>query len=112
MGKFYVSKTWLYLFLFGQHKSKLNKIMPQSMKDKFLKVGCVIDCVEFKVAVPSPLILCNMLYSEYKSCHSKSIGIAPGRGFTFISSLFPGSISDEDITINSGILNSRFLEYW
>ncbi|XP_057310281.1 uncharacterized protein LOC130648258 [Hydractinia symbiolongicarpus] len=65
--------------------------MPASMKERFANVRCIIDCVKFKIAVPSSLYLHKMMYSEYKS-HTivkVLVGIAPGGSFTFISSAYP-----------------------
>ena len=91
-------------------QEQVRKIMPKSMKDKFPNVRCIIDCVEFKVAVPSSLFLHKMMYSDYKSHTTVKalVGIAPAGGFTFVSSLYPGSISYNDITVKSGILNAQF----
>ena len=63
--------------------------------------------MEFKVSVPSSLCLHKMMYSENKSHTTVKafVGIALGGGFTFISQVFPGSISDKQIVIKSGILN-------
>ena len=84
------------------------------MKEKFPNVKCIIDCVEFKIAIPSPspLVLHKLMYSDYKSHTTvKALaGIAPGGGFTFISSVFPGSISDKDITVKSELLNRQMWE--
>ncbi|XP_065667766.1 uncharacterized protein LOC136088048 [Hydra vulgaris] len=81
--------------------------MPQSMNDKFPNIKCIIDCVEIKVAVPQSLTVHKLLYSDYKSHTTVKIlvGIAPGGGFTFISAAYPGSISDKELTIKSGLLN-------
>ena len=54
-----------------------------------------------KIVVPVSLVMYKMFYSEYKShttvkCYCST---------NFISSVFPGSISDKEITIPSGILN-------
>ena len=38
--------------------------LPHFMKEKFPNVRCIIDYVEFKVAVPSSLTLHKMLYSD------------------------------------------------
>ena len=38
-------------------QEQIMKIMPKSMKDRFQNVRCIIDCVEFKVAVHSSLFL-------------------------------------------------------
>ena len=93
-------------------REKVQETMPLSMKTKFPNVRCIIDCVEFKVAVPSSLCLHKMMYSEYKSHTTVKalVGIAPGGGVTSISQVFPGSISDKQIVIKSGILNSVLWE--
>ena len=85
--------------------SQMKSNMPNSMKEKFPNVKCIIDCVEFKIAVPSSLVLHKLMYSDYKV-----IGIAPGGGFTFISSVFPGSISDKDTTVKSRLLYRQMYE--
>ena len=79
------------------------------MKGKFPNVKCIIDCVEFKITVPSSLVLHKLMYSDYKSHTTVKalVWIAPGGGFIFISSVFPGSISDKDITVKSGLLNCQ-----
>ena len=79
--------------------------MPNSMKEKFPNVKCIIDCVEFKIVVPSSLVLHKMMYSDYKSHITVKglVGITPGGGFTFI-------YSDKDITIKSGLLNRQMRE--
>ena len=55
----------------------------------------------------SPLYIHKMLYSETTRVTQQLkflFGIAPGGGFTFISSSYPGSISDKNIVIKSGFL--------
>ena len=86
--------------------------LPHSMKEKFPNVKCIVDCVEFKVAVPSSLNLHKMLYSDYKSHTTVKVlvGIVPGAGFSFVSSAFPGSISDKSIIVKSGLLNPDLWE--
>lgn len=87
-------------------REQVQKIMPESMKQHFANTRCIIDCLEIKVAVPTSLRLHKMLYSDYKSHTTVKIlvGIAPGGGFTFISSAYPGSISDKNIVVKSGFL--------
>ena len=70
--------------------------LPRSMKEKFPNVR-YIECVKFKVAVSSSLTLHKMLYSDYKSHTTVKVlvGIVHGGGFCFVSSAFPGSISDK-----------------
>ena len=90
----------------------VQKTLPASMKEKYPNVRCIIDCVEFKVEVPVSLIMHKMFYSDYKSHTTVKclVGISPAGGFSFISSVFPGSISDKEITIRSGILSPSLWE--
>ena len=83
------------------------KCMPKSMRIKFPYVKVIIDCVEFRVESASSLFLHKLFYSDYKSHTTVKclVGICPGGGFSFISQVFPGSISDKEITLRSGILN-------
>lgn len=111
--------TWInYMYLrlgsicIWPSREKIQELMPKSLKDLFIKTRCIIDCVEFKVAVPDSLFLHKMLYSDYKSHTTVKVlvGIAPGGGFTFISSAYPGSISDKKIVIKSGLLDPALWE--
>ena len=97
--------TWInYMYLrlgsicIWPSREQIAKIMPSSMKEKYPNVRCIIDCVEFKIETPSSLVLHKMMYSDYKSHTTVKtlVGIAPGGGFTFISNIYPGSISDKD----------------
>ena len=83
------------------------KCMPKSMRIKFPYVKVIIDCVEFRVESASSLVLHKLFYSDYKSHTTVKclVGICPGGGFSFISPVYPGSISDKEITVRSGILN-------
>lgn len=90
-------------------REQVKKSMPISMKEKYPNVRCIIDCVEFKVETPSSLFVHKIMYSEYKSHTTVKalVGIAPGGGFTFISNIYPGSISDKEISVKSGLLNKN-----
>jgi hypothetical protein len=87
----------------------VRQVMPNSMREKFPNVKCIIDCVEFKVETPSSLVSHKLFYSDYKSHTTVKclVGIVPGGGFSFVSQVCPGSISDKDITVKSGILNKE-----
>ena len=93
-------------------KEQIKNVMPKSCKEKFPNTRTIIDCVEFKVEVPSKLFLHKLFYSDYKSHTTVKVlvGITPGGGFNFISSAYPGSISDKDITFRSGISNPHLWE--
>lgn len=94
-------------------KEQIQKYMPESMSQKYPHVKCIIDCVEFKIAVPNSLFLHKMMYSDYKSHTTVKalVGIAPGGGFNFISQIYPGSVSDKDMVLKSGLLNKELWEY-
>ena len=57
-------------------------------------------------------MLHKLICSDFKSYTTVKVlvGIAPGGGLTLISSLFPSSISDKDITVKSGLLNCQMWE--
>ena len=71
--------------------------MPKSLTKKFPNTRAIIDCVESNVAVPSSLPLHNLMYSDYErhTTGKALVVIAPGGGLTFISSVYPGSISEK-----------------
>ena len=89
--------------------SQMKRNMPNSMTQEFSNVKCIIDCVEFKITVPSSLVLHKLMYSDYKSHTTVKalVGIVPSREFTFTSSVFPGSISDKDNKVKSELLNCQ-----
>ena len=111
--------TWInFIFLrlgsvsIWPSKDQVLQSMPNSMRQKLTNCSCIIDCVEFKVEVPSSLYLHKMLYSDYKSHTTLKVlvGITPGGGFNFISKTYHGSTSDKEITLRSDILNPMMWE--
>ena len=56
-----------------------SKKVSNSMKEKFLNVKCIIDCVEFKIAVLSSLAFHKLVDSGYKGHTTVKglVGIAP-----------------------------------
>lgn len=88
-------------------RQSINKFMPDKMHKHFSSVRIIIDCTELFTQKPSSLLVNSQMYSSYKS-HSTFkalVGIAPHGPFTFISSLFSGSISDVELTKVSGLLD-------
>ena len=87
----------------------LSRSIPHSIKEKYPNLRCIIDCVEVMTEVPLSLVMFN---SDYKSHTTIKclVGISPGGGFSFLSSVFPGSISDKEITILHGILSPTLWE--
>ena len=84
--------------------------MPKSIKEKYPQTRLIIDCTEFYAENPGKLSLQKMFYSSYKSrvTLKSLVGIMPGGGFTFVSSVFPGSLSDREIVQKSGLLKLPF----
>ena len=81
------------------------------MPDIFIKTGhgltdIVIDCTEFKFQHATNLELNSIMFSNYKNTVTGKalIGISPhGSGLLF-SDVYPGSISDSNITEKSGVI--------
>ena len=65
----------------------------------------VIDATEFKFQSASSFEVNSLMFSNYKNTGKALIGISPhGMGLLF-SEIYPGSISDSEITIKSGELH-------
>ena len=84
---------------------QIDESMPETFKQAYPNTQCIIDCTE--LFCPSSLFIQSSLYSSYKHhvTYKGLIGIAPSGAVTFISNLYPGSISDKEITHRSGLLN-------
>ena len=83
--------------------------LPNGFKEKaeFRAIRCILDCTEFAIQAPSALSLNAMNYSYYKCCHTVKVlcSITPDGYFSFVSTAFPSSISDNAFTIQSGLLD-------
>jgi hypothetical protein len=106
--------TWVnYLyFLLGSvplwpSKQQVLAHMPDAFKCEYPNTRVILDCTEIWVQRPSSLVLNTEFYSHYKGKTTLKglIGIAPSGAITFVSKLYPGSISDKAITRLSGILD-------
>ena len=83
------------------------------MPKSFIETGhgltdLVIDATEFKLQSASSFELNSLMFSKYKNTTTGKalIGISPhGMGLLF-SDIYPGSISDSEITIKSCALHS------
>ena len=67
----------------------------------------VIDCTDIKVAVPGLMSEQKLTYSTYRGINSFKVlvGVAPNAVITFVSKLYPGSVSDKEIVQQSGFLD-------
>ena len=82
------------------------------MPKSFIETGhgltdIVIDATEFKFQGPSNFELNSLMFSNYKNTQTGKalIGISPHGGGILFSDIYPGSISDSEITRKSGTLD-------
>ena len=109
-----ITTAWInFLYLqFKQVSLWLNKdviqsFMPKSFRDQYPSTRVIIDATEIYVEQPRLPELQQMTFSNYKNdnTYKTLIGISPCGAITFVSNLFPGSISDKELTRKSGILD-------
>ncbi|CAM4459951.1 unnamed protein product [Leuciscus chuanchicus] len=106
--------TWanyLYLVLgslpIWMSREQVNATMPDKFRQFCPEVRVIIDCTEIRCQNPSSLTLQSEVFSSYKNTTTCKglIGIAPCGAVTFVSSLYTGSISDQELTKQSGFLD-------
>ena len=80
--------------------------MPKCFRDLYPTTRVITDATEVYIEKPSLPDLQQMTFSNYKNNNTFKglIGISPSGAITFVSSLFSGSISDKELTRQSGIL--------
>lgn len=85
----------------------VDELMPPSFKQTFPKARVILDCTEIHIQTASSKVLNTVTYSHYKGTTTlKSlIGITPFGSISLVSNLYTGSISDKEITKESGILS-------
>lgn len=88
-------------------RDKVDHYMPDCFKTVYPSTRVILDCTEIEVQTPSALSLNSEFYSHYKGTTTFKglIGISPAGCVTFISSLYAGSISDQSITKQCGIIS-------
>jgi hypothetical protein len=105
--------SWInfMFFTFGSisiwpHRDIICSKMPNKFKSVFPNTIAIIDATEIKLQRPSSLVCQSQCYSDYKSTNTLKglLGIDPRGSIIFISTLFSGSISDNRLTHDSGLL--------
>ena len=93
------TNTWL-------SKKKVRKLMPNSFKPIYSDVQ-VIDCTELEIERSSDFEIQSATYSTYKSRNTVKglIGLSPTGVTMFVSDLMEGSVSVNDITLQSGLVS-------
>ena len=81
--------------------------MPQQFKSSYPTTRVILDATEIFIEQPNLPELQQMTFSNYKNHNTFKglVGISPDGVITFVSSLFPGCISDKELTRRSGILD-------
>ena len=89
------------------NKDVIQSFMPKSFRDQYPSMRVFIDATEIYVEQPRLPELQQMTFSNYlnDNTYKTHIGISPCGAITFVSKLFPGSISDKELTRQSGILD-------
>ena len=87
-------------------KSITSSNMPQVFKEKYPSTRVIIDATEVYVEQPAVPELQQLTFSNYKhhNTYKGLIGISPSGAVIFVSTLYPGSISDKELTRRCGIL--------
>ena len=106
--------TWIHVLHSALHDGFMSTI-PTRLKNQaslpsifsyFNNTRIVLDCTEVQIAIPSSMKESNLTYSHYKNRNTFKglVGVAPNGVITLASKLYPGSISDKEIVIQSGVL--------
>lgn len=88
-------------------REKIRSSMPLNFQKFNPQVRVILDCTEVTVECASSLVLQSETFSHYKNRNTIKglIGVAPNGLITFVSPLYTGSISDKEITKQSGVLS-------
>ena len=81
--------------------------MPRVFKNKYPSTRVIIDATEVYVEQPAIPEFQQLTFSTYKNHNTCKglIGISPSGAMAFVSSLYPGSISDKELTHRSGLMD-------
>ncbi|XP_005172048.2 uncharacterized protein [Danio rerio] len=87
-------------------KEQVRWTMPVKFQRDCPNVRVIIDCTELRCECPEAITLHSETFSAYKphTTFKGLIGVAPCGAITFISKLFASSISNKELTKQSGIL--------
>ena len=92
---------------FATDRETMRKNLPRCFKPDYEDVYLIIDCTELFIEKPSQVTQQSATWSEYKGHNTGKglIAISPLMLPVFVSDIYPGSKSDEEILSDSGILS-------
>ena len=93
-------------------KEVVTSYMPQTFKEQYPSTRVIINATEIFIEQPRLPEIQKMTFSSYKNhnTYKALIRISPSGAITFVSKLFSGSISDKELTRQSGLLD--LLDAW
>ncbi|KAL2092960.1 hypothetical protein ACEWY4_010272 [Coilia grayii] len=107
-----VLNSWID-FMYGRlgnmsvwpHRDSITENMPDNYREEFPSTFAILDCTEIKTEKPTSLLLQSQTYSNYKSANTLKCLIAcdPRGAIIFVSTLYTGSISDQELFRKCGI---------
>ena len=67
----------------------------------------ILDCTDIKIAIPKQMDTQKETYSAFLGMHffKLLLGVAPNAVITYCSKLYPGSVSDKEIVMDSCVLD-------
>lgn len=87
------------------HRDSITENMPDNYRAEFPTTFAILDATEIKTEKPTSLLLQSQTYSNYKSANTLKCLIAcdPRGAIIFVSTLYTGSISDQELFRQCGI---------
>lgn len=83
-----------------------NQLSTPACFEAFPNARITLDCTEVWIEIPKSMSDQNLTYSSYKGRNTFKglVGVAPNGSITYLSSLYPGSVSDKEIVKHSKVL--------
>ncbi len=85
----------------------VDETMPANLKESYPRTRVIIDCTELFLEMPSEPRCQSATFSTYKNHNTAKglVGISPRGDIVFVSELYAGNTSDQQMTRDCGILN-------
>ena len=85
----------------------VDETMPANLKESYPRTRVIIDCTELFLEMPSEPRCQSATFSTYKNHNTAKglVGISPRGDIVFVSELYAGNTSDQQMTRDCGVLN-------